>query len=125
MFVLTMPSTMRANNTVASVLDVDLYEKLLAPFSCAAHQQNRQVIEIHGLNITSGEEGNRVPLGHDITAPHLRSVSFHDCSQVSESFLKKLLSLDIEIQVPSIGTKRKIYMMLGTETGYNNLRHSL
>ena len=111
-FVLTMPSTMRANDTVASVLDVALYEKLLAPFSCAAPQQNRQVIEIHGLNITSGEEGIRVPLGHDVTAPRLRSVSFHDCSQVSESFLKRLLSLDIEIQVPhqqSIGKKRKIY----------------
>ena len=95
-----------------SVLEVDLYEKLLAPFSCAAPQQNRQVIEFHGLNITSGEEGIRVPLGHDITAPRLRSVSFHDCSQVSESFLKRLLSLDIEIQVShqqSIGRKRKIY----------------
>ena len=93
--------TMRGNYTAAaSVLDVDLYEKLLAPFSCAAPQQNRQVIEIHGLNITSGEEGIRVPLGHDITAPRLRSVSFHGCSQVSESFLKRLLSLDIEIQVP-------------------------
>ena len=95
-----------------SVLEVDLYEKLLAPFSCAAPQQNRQVIEIHGLNITSGEEGNRVPLGHDITAPRLRSVSFHDCSQVSESFLKRLLSLDIEIQVShqkSMGRKRKMY----------------
>ena len=95
-----------------SVLEVDLYEKLLAPFSCAAPQQNRQVIEIHGLNITSGEEGNRVPLGHDITAPRLRSVSIHDCSQVSESFLKRLLSLDIEIQVShqkSMGRKRKMY----------------
>ena len=105
--------TMQANDTAAaSVLDVDLYEKLLAPFSCAAPQQNRQVIEIHGLNITSGEEGIRVPLGHDVTAPRLKSVSFHNCSQVSESFLKRLLSLDIEIQVPhqqSIGRKCKIY----------------
>ena len=102
---------LQANGT-ASVLDVYLYEKLLAPFSCAAPQQNRQVIEIHGLNIISGEEGITVPLGHDITAPHLRSVSFHDFSQVSESFLKRLLSLDIEIQVPhqqSIGRKREIY----------------
>ena len=96
------------------VLDLELYDKLIAPFSHAPLQQKRQVIEMHFLSITNVEGEDRVPvrfLNQTTTALRWRSISISvdEGSYVSESFFKRVQSLDINVEVVErhIGIKRK------------------
>ena len=85
------------------VLDLELYDKLIAPFSHAPPQQKRQVIEMHFPSITNEEGENRVPvrsLNQTTTALRWRSISISvdEGSFVSESFFKRVQSLDINVE---------------------------
>lgn len=99
-----------------SVPDVELFDKLITPFFCAAPpapRMTKQFIELHWLTITSEEKGRKIylrSLSQSITALQQRSISFTDSSPVSESALKRLETLDIDAEVQAVecrGMKRK------------------
>ena len=93
-----------------------MHDKLIAPFSHAPPQQKRQVIEMHFPSITNVEGENRVPVrslnsNQTTTALRWRSISISvmdEGSYVSESFFKRVQSLDINVKIMEITVYRYI-----------------